>query len=291
MAKFDMSRIPQDQLVAFYGLSFAAAAADGHVSKEEMVAILGTLDIEALDETHRKQVQGFVLSPPTLDSCIDQLVNACDELRYAVIVAVVETILADDIIEEEEKEFLASVCKRLRVTEEQKNAIINFVKEGRRVAREGLDNNAAEKAIKGALAGLSAVGVPIAAVYFSGTIIGLSAAGITGGLAALGLGFGMIPGIGVAVVLGTAVFLGTKWLLGDSKKIKEEKLRAAQERKAQLVIKNLQEAITHIIARIESLEADAMKSESNREAIEILTERLTSLKQVLRQREARAVAC
>ncbi len=290
MAKFDMSTIPQDQLIAFYGLSFAASAADGNASREEMVAIFGSLDLEALDEAHRKQVQGFVLTPPNLDSCLDQLVNARDELRYAVIVAVVETILADDIMEEEEKDFLSSVCTRLRVTEDQRKAIINFVKEARRVAREGLDNNAAEKAIKAAAAGLGAVGVPIAAVYFSGTIIGLSAAGITGGLAALGLGFGMVPGIGVAVVLGTAVFLGTTWLLGDSRKVKEEKLRAAQERKAQLVIKNLQEAIAQIIDRIESLEAEAAKSEANRTAIAILTERLTSLKQVLRQREARAVA-
>jgi len=290
MAKFDMNKIPQDELVAFYGLSFAASAADGHASKEEMVAIFGSLDLEALDEAHRKQVQGFVLSPPDLDSCLDQLVNACDELRYAVIVAVVETILADDIMEEEEKEFLASACTRLRVTEDQQKAIINFVKEARRVAREGLDNNAAEKAIKSAAAGLVAVGVPIAAVYFSGTIIGLSAAGITGGLAALGFGFGMVPGIGVAVVLGTAVFLGTKWLLGDSREVKEEKLRAAQERKAQLVIKNLQEAITRIIDRIESLEAAAAQSAANREAISDLTERLNSLKQVLRQREARGTA-
>jgi len=290
MAKFDMNKIPQDELVAFYGLSFAASAADGHASKEEMVAIFGSLDLEALDEAHRKQVQGFVLSPPDLDSCLDQLVNACDELRYAVIVAVVETILADDIMEEEEKEFLASACTRLRVTEDQQKEIINFVKEARRVAREGLDNNAAEKAIKSAAAGLVAVGVPIAAVYFSGTIIGLSAAGITGGLAALGFGFGMVPGIGVAVVLGTAVFLGTKWLLGDSREVKEEKLRAAQERKAQLVIKNLQEAITRIIDRIESLEAAAAQSAANREAISDLTERLNSLKQVLRQREARGTA-
>ncbi len=290
MAKFDMKTIPQDQLVAFYGLSFAASAADGHASKEEMLAIFGSLDLDALDQDNRKQVQGFVLTPPNLDSCLDQLVNARDELRYAVIVAVVETILADDIMEEEEKEFLSSVCTRLRVTEDQRKAIINFVKEARRVAREGLDNNAAEKAIKAAAAGLGAVGVPIAAVYFSGTIIGLSAAGITGGLAALGLGFGMVPGIGVAIVLGTAVFLGTKWLLGDSRKVKEEKLRAEQERKAQLVIKNLQDAITQIINRIESLEANAAESQANREAIAILTERLTSLKQVLRQREARAVA-
>lgn len=55
----------------------------------------------------------------------------------------------------------------------------------------------------------SAVGVPIAAVYLSGSVTGLSAAGITSGLSALGLGgvlglSSMVTGIGVAIVLGAS---------------------------------------------------------------------------------------
>ena len=49
----------------------------------------------------------------------------------------------------------------------------------------------------------SAVGMPIAAVYLSGSVVGLSASGITSGLAALGLGgvlglSSMVTGIGTA---------------------------------------------------------------------------------------------
>ena len=36
---FGLQSVPQDQLVAFYGLFFSAAAADGNVSKEELQSI------------------------------------------------------------------------------------------------------------------------------------------------------------------------------------------------------------------------------------------------------------
>ncbi len=92
--------------------------------------------------------------------------------------------------------------------------------------------------------------------------MGLSAAGITSGLAAVGLGLGMVPGIGIVIVIGTGIFIGMKYLLGDSKKEKERKLSAENERKAQLVIKNLQNAINELLKRISSLEPKAEESEA-----------------------------
>jgi uncharacterized tellurite resistance protein B-like protein len=286
METFNLKEVPQEQLVAYYGLCFAAASADGRIEKEEKVAIFEMLDLEPLDEKSREEVHSFILSPPSVDGCINKLSVACSELRYSVIVALVEIVFADDVIEEDEKKFLSAVCDNLRVTTEQLEAIINFVKEARRIAREGLDNNAAEKALKNAASALGAVGVPIAAVYFSGTVIGLSAAGITSGLAALGLGLGMVPGIGVAILIGTGVFIGAKKLFGDSKEKKESICRADRERKAQLVIKNLQDCTSNISKKIESLKAAATQAELNKEAIGILSEQLTTLKRVLAQKKA-----
>jgi hypothetical protein len=186
------------------------------------------------------------------------------------------------LIEKEEQHFLDKMCRELGVNDEQKKAILNFVKESNRVQREGVDNNYAEKTIKNAISGLSAVGIPIAAVYFSGTVVGLSAAGITSGLAALGLGFGMVPGIGVAVLIGAGIFVGVKHLLGDDKEKKEKEIKLERERKLQLVIKNLQEAINMLIDRISVLEKKAKIAEANKEAINILRERLNNLQKVLR---------
>lgn len=66
-----------------------------------------------------------------------------------------------------------------------------------------------EKRSKQLAAQAASLGVPIAAVYVSGSVVGLSAAGITSGLAWLGLGgllglSSMLTGIGVVILIGAA---------------------------------------------------------------------------------------
>jgi hypothetical protein len=286
MDSLDLKNIPQDQLVAFYGLAFAGANADKSLEKEELMAIFEVLDLESLDEANKKIVFGYIINPPSVESCLEVLKNVDGNLKYASIVSVVEVLLADDFIDQDEMEFLNGICGKLNVNMEQKDKIIEFVKEGRRVLREGLDGNAAELVMKNASAGLAAVGVPIAAVYFSGTVIGLSAAGITSGLAALGLGLGMIPGIGVCIIIGTGLFYALKALFGNSRENKIEIIKENRERKIQMVIKNLQEAINSIIDRIKNLESKASTADANKEAILQLKDRLTLLQKALNTKRA-----
>ncbi len=90
----------------------------------------------------------------------------------------------------------------------------------------------------------AAAGVPITAIFFSGSVVGLSAAGITSGLAALGLGgilglSAMVTGIGVVVVLGVAAYTATSWALGA----KERELARQREHMIQEIIKSHQGAI------------------------------------------------
>lgn len=119
-------------------------------------------------------------------------------------------------------------------------------------------------------------------------MIGLSAAGITSGLAALGalIGIGgMVPGIGVAVLLGAGIFTGVNWFLDTGDKRKKDEIKAEQERKAQLVIENLQTALSQVTERIEALQKAAADSETNREAIKILTQKLKTLQQLINNRK------
>lgn len=282
--KFDLNSVPQAHLVAFYGLTFAAACSDGKIDKEELASIYQTLDLEPLDEEHLKTVAGFLVDPPAAADCLSTLAEGCDELRFATVVAVAEVIAADGVIMPDEESLLDDVCRKLRVKDEQKKAILHFVLEARRIQVDGLADGAAGKVMTEAAAGLAAVGVPIAAVYFSGSVIGLSAAGLTSGLAALGLGLGMVPGIGIAVALGIGVFLAARSLMGSGNKNAEAKRRADHERKAQLVIKNMQATITQMTERISELERDAATAEANEEAIRRLTERLVALKNLLRRK-------
>lgn len=282
---FDLSKVPGEQLVAFYGLNFAAAATDGEIDKDELTTIFESLDLTPLTEEQKERVRSYIISPPKMDETLNLIANGADELRYIVAVGVIEVLLADDVITKEESWFLDNICRRLNVTQNQRYAIIDFVSQARRIRIRGVDDNVAEKAMKSAASGLTAVGVPIAAVYFSGSVMGLSAAGVTSGLAALGLGLGMVPGIGIAIVIGTGIFIGMKYLFGDSKKEKERKLSAENERKAQLVIKNLQDTINELLKRISSLAPKAAESEANQRAIQVLRDRLNSLKRILAQRK------
>lgn len=79
----------------------------------------------------------------------------------------------------------------------------------------------ATKMIKDLAAKAASVGTPLGAVYLSGSVMGLSAAGMTSGLATLGMGgilglSSMATGIGVAVLLGVGVYQGVKYLTKDN---------------------------------------------------------------------------
>ena len=107
-----------------------------------------------------------------------------------------------------------------------------------------VDVNELEKHGKEIAAVATAAGVPITALFFSGSVVGLSAAGITSGLAALGLGgllglSAMVTGIGAVVVLGVVAYTGTRWLLGG----RERELAKQRENMIQEVIKRHQGAI------------------------------------------------
>jgi hypothetical protein len=83
-----------------------------------------------------------------------------------------------------------------------------------------------------------------ASLFFSGSVVGLSAAGITSGLAALGLGgilglSAMVTGIGVIVVIGITTYAATRYALGG----KDRELARQREHMIQGIIKSHQGAI------------------------------------------------
>ena len=61
------------------------------------------------------------------------------------------------------------------------------------------------------VATVAATGVPVGAVAVSGSVSGLSAAGITSGLATVGFGC-MASGIAVVAAIGLVSFFSVKWV-------------------------------------------------------------------------------
>jgi len=136
-------------------------------------------------------------------------------------------------------------------------------------------------------AGATAIGVPIAAVYFSGTV-GLSAVGITSGLGALGLGgigaiglSSMTAGIGAVVLIGVGTYAVVHYGLDLpklSKKKKREFLIQELLKLHQRAIASLVEDVNEMASRQEKL---ASQSDTNKSMLEKLKSEMGILKSAI----------
>ncbi len=137
-----------------------------------------------------------------------------------------------------------------------------------------------EKRAKQLAAQAASLGVPIAALYVSGSVVGLSAAGITSGLAWLGLGgllglSSMLTGIGVVILIGAGTYAGARRLMGG----RERELKKRREHMIQEVIKRHQKAIADLADDINSIVAKLEEYTSHSDRNEA---RLTQLEEELR---------
>ena len=271
--------------LAYAGALIAIAATDGQIDREELSLWFDLVDQDGLSDEGRQKLRGYLLSPPDFEECLSTLREGSPTVRYALMLGLVDVAFSDGTVTEAEHDFLALAQEGLGVRDDQLQAMEAFTREARLVRERGLGETVAAEALKTAASGLTAVGVPLTAVYFSG-VVGFSAAGITSGLAALGLGFGMIPGIGVVIALGAAGFVGVNWLLRRSGQRKKAVAQADRERRAQLVIARLQESINDASVTMQGLQASAEQARVNADAIKALNGRLLTLQQLLASRQA-----
>lgn len=142
------------------------------------------------------------------------------------------------------------------------------------------------KNLKNVTASGAAIGVPIVAIYMAGSVVGLSAAGITSGLAALGfgglLGFSsMVTGIGFLIVSGVAVYSTVKYVTGGKQrelKTKREKMIKEVVLMHQATINNLLQDIEDYTLKINQLYQD---KEANELAILELNQQMRIFKDAL----------
>ncbi len=274
-------KFTERQLIDLYGLMFSVAYSDGELDKEELKSIYEIINTEKFSTEGVQQVQNYIVQNPDFHEIVQRVKKDIEELRYTCYLNGMEIAYSNDIVTKEQEELFGYLRKQFEISGVQDKKIREFVKEAKRLRERGIDDKYAKDALKSAVSGLGAVGIPVAAVYFSGSVIGLSAAGITSGLAALGLGFGMIPGIGVAILIGAGIFIALLKILDVGGKKKKKVLQKEKERRAQQVIKNLQDTINNLIERIQELEEKAKEAEANKEAIEELIKRLSMLKQIV----------
>lgn len=283
----NLNELDEKSRVAFYGLLFSMAVADGTMDKGEISYIMEAMETAGLSEESKQEVARYMHSPPALEEGLRMLSEVDDTYRFGIMFSLLEVALLDERLVEEEKRFLVKVKSALNINDDQFKAMLKFLNESKKISNRRLDDTMAVEAIKKAASGLAAVGVPLTSIYFSGSVLGLSAAGITSGLAALGLGFGMVSGIGVAILLGAGVFVGSSKLMNIGKEKRSEIRTLENERKAQVVIENLQTALGCLTKKVSDLKEQAMDVQINKEALILLEERIGKLQDLIKRRKMR----
>lgn len=156
------------------------------------------------------------------------------------------------------------------VTQEQLKVIKQAIDADNKIFDDNIDDAGLNSALANVAAAAGAVGVPLAALYFSGSVIGLSAAGITSGLSALGLGglfglSGMATGIGAVILLGLGANKGIKILTGQS----ERDSRARKQAMLFAVNRQLTKSINLLVEDINTFTQELIKQVRETQALEM----------------------
>jgi uncharacterized tellurite resistance protein B-like protein len=149
-------------------------------------------------EEHRSEV---VASLQALDD---------SDLRFTLIADLFLLALSNGYISVEELEYVQTIGSQLGITKDQVMAIKDVQFHLWQLRSTPSDSDVFKAMLKECASNLAAAGVPIVAVAGSGSVFGLSAAGITSGLAALGglIGGGMLAG---TVLVVPAIAVGSAW--------------------------------------------------------------------------------
>jgi len=202
----------EEEKVAYLSIVGAIATADGNITSNEIDNLLKLGEQVKISSEGLGKIIAAAKNPneAPIDRYIAELKDS--KLRFTLIADMYFLGYADDKLTQSEIDEIKLISKKLNVTNQQVEAIAKYVKAMTDQAKGKIEGEEALKNVGSDVAGsLAAAGVPLGAVAVSGSVFGLSAAGMTSGLAALGLGFGMATGISVVVTIGVASFLGVRW--------------------------------------------------------------------------------
>ena len=95
----DLSALPEEQRLAFYGALFAMANADREMDEVESDRIFESLALDGLTPDARRQVLAQAIQPPPLERCLLAFKGADEELRRGLLLNLIDVVLADELIE------------------------------------------------------------------------------------------------------------------------------------------------------------------------------------------------
>lgn len=233
-----------------------AFADDGEVDKKEFAEILLLMTRLELTTESRFILRSYINEESTqvpLSSLINDIDHACvpshnKAVKISLVKDLISTFMSVNDGSDENFHFLDDNRELFGVTDDEIDIAKQAIKLDFKMLREDFTDDALAKGMKELGAKAGAVGVPIAAVYLSGSVVGMSAAGMTSGLATLGLGgalgfSSMATGIGVAVLIGVGAYKGIRHFTGANELDKTKR----RELMLNEVIKQTQSTLSSLI--------------------------------------------
>lgn len=297
-----LDAMPAEVKVLYTKLLGLQSIADGQMHSKEFSDLYLFMVQIGLDSTSRDEVKRFLVSNKSVkifEIALD-IVSLVDEhekeaIRFSIIKDLIRIARVDGHEAAEELSNIHLTASKLYGgDDDQTDKVIALAQEtieyDEKLLKGELSESEIKKGAKDLAAKATAIGVPIAAIYFSGSVVGLSAAGITSGLAAVGLGgvlgfSAMVTGIGVVVILGIATYSASRWVLSRSQAERDKK----REFIIQEVIRLHQEAITALAEDLNALASQmenlSSQSEKNREMLLRLRKLYEMAIQSLKERE------
>lgn len=232
---------------------------DDVVDEKEFAEILLLMTRLSLSAESRFNLRSYIASNDTLSS-VEQLIGELDShcpegqqrsVHVSLTKDLLNTFLATGGSSVENFAFFKRYRSLLNVSDDEVALAMAAIQNDHNMLKEDLTDDQIVSALKELSAKAAAIGTPLAAIYLSGSVIGMSAAGLTSGLAALGMGgllglSGMATGIGVAVLIGVGVYKGVLKLTGV------DQLKSSKRRELMLneIIKQTQGTISLLMGDI-----------------------------------------
>lgn len=236
---------------------------DQAIDAENYTEIVSLISRIELDSKSRIEIRAYLTDINTVEPSKSLLADLEEELKEESFSVLGKSLYKDvlylfatkeDMSSWQDNTYLTELAEDLSITDEEINIIIEAIKNDEDILKHRKNDSQIKKSMKDVSAKAAAVGLPMAAIYFSGSVAGLSAAGITSGLATMGMGgllgfSSMFTGIGTLVLLGVGTYHGLKIVsgIGDVENNKQ------REFMLQAIIRNSQQSLSYLIKDINAI--------------------------------------
>ena len=252
-----LQTMPEEVKTLYMKVLAAQSLADGEADPKEVSELYRFMSLLDIGPSARMEVRKYIFlrdrDLPTMAMELTSCVGDEEEkeaVKFSIIKDMIRISMVDDTYSPEEQKSVVEIANRLYDEEKAQKVIKlaeDIIERDDAILKGKVKYKELKEAGKQVAAQSAAIGVPIAALYFTGSIVGLSAAGITSGLATLGLGgvlgfSGMVTGIGVVVVLGVLTYVAVWWTLSGKEVIQKKR----REHMIQEIIKIHQKAINNL---------------------------------------------